>query len=357
MPMLRCGMALCVASAACYARRVRRAVALLLLTASLAPGTWLRDKPVAPDGAKTFRVVPLPSPPPGAARAALRPFTLAGAWRLDIAAPGLAMFKLGGLSALLPRRDGRLVAFDDRDHNLRFAPPGAPPERPAIGNTARARAPALRSPDSEAATLDPATGRVWIAWESSGQISRQDPGGGDPRVVTVPAMARWPANRGAESLARLRDGRFVVLCEAFADSETATAHEGLLFPFDPVAGAAPARFRLIGPARFSPSDMAALPDGRVLILFRRLVWPLPIRFAARIAIADPAAIRPGGDWRATVIAQLEPPLPVDNYEGIAVVPAPRGHLTVWLVSDANGAASQRTLLLKLDLDPKALPRR
>ncbi len=83
---------------------------------------------------------------------------------------------------------------------------------------------------------------------------------------------------------------------------------------------------------------------------------MPLRFAGKIALADPAAIRPGGIWRSVEVAKLSSQLPVDNFEAIAVEPRANGKLTVWLMSDDNQALSQRTLLWKMALDPKLLPR-
>lgn len=103
--------------------------------------------------------------------------------------------------------------------------------------------------------------------------------------------------------------------------------------------------------------MAQLPDGRVLIVMRRLVWPFPIRFAVRLMLANPADIRPGQEWRAIDLGGIEDPALLDNYEGLALVPRPDGLVTGWLISDDNGAALQRTLLLKLQIDPARLPRR
>nr|WP_070960362.1 esterase-like activity of phytase family protein [Hyphomonas sp. Mor2] len=48
-------------------------------------------------------------------------------------------------------------------------------------------------------------------------------------------------------------------------------------------------------------------------------------------------------------AQLTRPLPVDNFEGVAIGEAPSGATRIWVISDDNFSASQRTLLLALDL--------
>ena len=71
-------------------------------------------------------------------------------------------------------------------------------------------------------------------------------------------------------------------------------------------------------------------------------------------IADPAAIRPGEVWQGIEVAKLSSSLPVDNFEGMAIVPREDGRVTVWLISDDNHASTQRTLLWKLVVDPKRL---
>jgi hypothetical protein len=48
---------------------------------------------------------------------------------------------------------------------------------------------------------------------------------------------------------------------------------------------------------------------------------------------------------------LAPPLTVDNFEGIAVVPHPSDGIRVYLLSDDNGSATQRTYLLAFDWEP------
>ena len=174
------------------------------------------------------------------------------------------------------------------------------------------------------------------------------------RVVSPPQMRGWGVNLGPESLVRLRDGRFIVLREGFDGWFDNRHHRALIFAGDPVDDPHGAEFTFIGPRGFKPVDMAQLPDGRVLILMRKLVWPMPMRFAGRIAIADPRAIRPGGEWRADSVAMLSSSLPIDNFEGMAIVPRGDRQVVVWLISDDNQAVSQRTLLWKLIVDPTRL---
>ena len=56
----------------------------------------------------------------------------------------------------------------------------------------------------------------------------------------------------------------------------------------------------------------------------------------------------------TLIARMDvaAPLTVDNFEGVAAVPRSDGGVRFYLLSDDNGDASQRTLLLAFDWQPR-----
>jgi hypothetical protein len=323
---------------------------VLLLILGLAPGAWLRERPRPRNAGVTLGLTPLQLPPAAKLAPHLGAFALQRAWVMTGDFIGF-----GGYSALLPQSDGRLLAIGDNGRWLRFAPPGRSGKAFQTGFVVDAATRRRRDADTEAATQDPATGTIWVAREDSNAISRHDPQFRTMADVRPPAMRGWPDNKGPEAMVRLADGRFIVLAEAYDGLLEARRHQAVLFAHDPLAGGEPVRFTFAGTPEFRPTDMAALPDGRVLILMRRLVWPLPLRFAGRILIADPAAIRPGSPWRGVEVARLPSSLPVDNFEGMAVAPRPDGRLDVWLISDANHAATQRTLLWKLSLDPARLP--
>lgn len=329
---------------------VRRALLALLVFVGLVPGTFLFQPGEPWNEDFSLRFAPLKVPPKAERRALLGPFDLVGAWAMKSPYSGF-----GGYSALVPLPGQRLMAISDSGRILTFSPPGAPqsaPERGTMLPEARRR---KFDVDVEAATRDPATGTIWLAREYLNAISRHDPQFRTMVNLQPAAMRDWGDNSGPEAMARLADGRFLVLREGFTGTFEWRRHAALLFPGDPVSGVKPVRFSFDGSSGFSPTDMAQLPDGRVLILMRRLVWPLPLRFAGRILVADPASIRPGTAWQAREVAKLEAPLPTDNFEGLAVEPRTDGRVTVWLISDKNAAATQRTLLLKLLLDPARLP--
>jgi len=328
---------------------VRRIIPSLLLILALTPVTWLRHDPPEPSYELKVDFRPLPLPSRAEQAAHLGAFHLEEIWQLI--SPHR---QFGGYSALLALGNGELLAIADRNSWLRFTPPGRPRRPLAIGFVRPWQLVERNGYDSESATLDRATGHVWVGWESSNSITRHTLDFGTWHSVFPRAMSGWGRNDGPEAIVRLADGRFIVLREGTTNWIDDSRHSGLLFAGDPIEGKAPRAFTLAGPAGFSVTDMTQIPDGRVLILMRKLVWPFPARFIGRIVIAGPAEIRAGGVWRSKVVAKLSSSLPVDNFEGIGMEPRADGTLTVWLISDANSALTQRTLLWKLAVDPAEL---
>lgn len=219
--------------------------------------------------------------------------------------------------------------------------------------------------DTESLAMDPASGRAWIGYERFNQIWRYAPGFARAEAAAAPpAMADWPTNSGAEAMARLRSGRFVVIAEAPGADGT---HAGLLFAGDPTRGERPVRFRYAAPRWFRVTDMAELPDGRLLILHRN-VNPRRARFGWRdgrlklvagistlVTAIDADAIAPGARVVPTEVARIGPPLNAENYEAMAVTQE-GGRTMLWIASDDNFAWYQRTLLMQFALDP-AVPAR
>lgn len=324
-------------------RRRILAVALLVTLGSI---TWLRQPTPPPNSDPWLRLIPLELPAAAQTAPLLGPLRLEGAWQLK---SRNSLFS--GYSALVPLDDGQLLAFSDRGGAMRFRPPG-PLRQRAWFKKLQFTAKLSRDLDAEAAARDPVTGRIWIATEASNAIARLDPSLQRERRVWPEAMKDWRSAQGPEAMTRLADGRFVVVAEGTEGFLERHRHRALLFPRDPTLRDEPLRFTFVAPAGNLPTELAVLPDGRVLVLLRRLT---PFGFEGRILVADPARIRAGRDWTARHVAMLASPLPTDNFEAMTVTPGEDGRLILWVMSDDNGALFQRNLLLKFSFDPAKLP--
>ncbi|HSJ78825.1 MAG TPA: esterase-like activity of phytase family protein, partial [Erythrobacter sp.] len=201
--------------------------------------------------------------------------------------------------------------------------------------------------DIESATRDPDSGDYWIGYEQVHAIQRNTIASTPDGVRDLRALVDWPDNGGIEAMVRTADGRFIIVPE--------TGNEGLIFARDPVAGGKPQTFRFRSPAKgYVATDMAQLPDGRLLVLMRNLVWPSRTAwppFSALLAIGDPPAT--GGVFAPEVTLRLDDVIPRENYEGLALRPRDDGRVDVWVMSDDNFSVIQRTLLAKLVFDPAA----
>ncbi|HEY6817184.1 MAG TPA: esterase-like activity of phytase family protein [Croceibacterium sp.] len=315
---------------------MRRLLVLLVVALGLAPGTWVRSPVPPPDRRQILEITALSIPP-----ADLGPLDLTGVWQLD--SPN---DDFGGFSALVSLGGGTLLAASDRGSTMEFSTPGTRPSRFRIGYSAVRGYEPTTERDLEALARDPASGRIWAAFETVNRIERYEADFTASARVWPDAMRSWSVNQGAEAMVRLADGRFIVLAEGTGQWFRGDM-PGLLFPTDPVESAEPIRFHLTPPAGFRPVDLAQLPDGRVLILLRKVEWGLPPTFAAKLVVADPAEIAAGRAWRAAPVADLAAPLPADNYEGLTVESDGRGGATLWVISDDNDSRFQRTLLLRL----------
>ncbi len=206
-----------------------------------------------------------------------------------------------------------------------------------------------RDRDSESMAVDPHTGRRWVGFERANAIWRYSADfARAERFVRPRAMRRWRSNGGPESMARLHDGRFVVIAEeATGGSGRGPGREALVFAVDPTLGGRPAfRFRYLPPDGFDPSDVTQLPDGRLLVLNRW--WGLPLRFESALVVIDPARMRAGAQVRGREIARLAPPLVHENFEGVAAV-VEQGRTVVWLTSDNDLSSWRPSYLLKFRL--------
>lgn len=266
--------------------------------------------------------------------------------------------EFGGISAMAVTGDsftllsdgGNLVRFRlDSNWRLSEVRASALPDGPGTGWSKLDR-------DSESLTRDPATGRFWVGFERANQIWRYDPAFERAEAHAAPrAMAKWPTNGGAEAMVRLRDGGFIVLGEN-ARGTARRFHQALWFAGDPtLARQRRFSFDYRAPAGYRPTDITELPDGRLIVINRKA--SLRSAFTAVVTLFDRAAIRPGARVKGQEIARFAAPVVHDNFEAVAAVR--EGSETIlWIASDDNKYAVQRSLLLKFRLDEApALKRR
>ncbi|MGC1271141.1 MAG: esterase-like activity of phytase family protein [Croceibacterium sp.] len=325
---------------------MRRLIAILAVALLLAPGTFLRSPPEPFNPSQSIRFTRLALPPQQVGETQLQAM-----WQLT--GPHS---KFGGFSALLLLGDGQFLAASDAGAEAWFPRPQlaggfAAGATVRIGDFGGRREEDKARIDIESLAQDPATGRIWAGYESQNAIVRYEPGLHSARWSWPVQMRAWALNAGPEAFVRLRDGRFIVLEEGklfFREPDSG----GLLYPGDPVDGMRAVEFRYAPPAGFRPVDLAQSPDGRVLILLRDVDARLPPHFHSALAVADPAAIRPGQQWRGRVIAEIDDPLPTDNFEGMALRPLADGSVQIWLISDDNFGHFQRTYLTALRWRPR-----
>lgn len=271
-----------------------------------------------------------------------------GGWRMesaDRAFGGWSGMTAAGAGLLLVNDIGGLLAIRLANGGPAAAAVGDLPAGPGRRATKRSR-------DAESLTRDPASGRLWIGFERHHSIWRYTPHGAAAEAHRFPAAMRdWPANGGAEALLRLADGRFIVIAEGRRGGDG--VRHGLIFAGDPTRTdiPPPARFQLRPAPGHRITDAAQLPDGRLVLLERKM----GLGFRARLVIAELAALRPGRMLPTRELARFAPPILSDNYEALAVTEE-AGRAVVWIASDDNFIALQRSLLLKFALKPAEPPR-
>jgi hypothetical protein len=191
---------------------------------------------------------------------------------------------------------------------------------------------------------DAGTGRVWVGLEHYNRICRYAPNFARVEAMNIaPQMRHWWKNGGIESMARLPDGRFIVISEDTPRGEP--ARPILIFDRDPTDPAVNVtKMYYDAPGDYSPSDLACLPDGRLIVLNRTFEPPLH-GFRVIVSVIEPFAVKASGHVPSRIIAQFDSPLVTDNYEALAIT-VEHGLPIIWIMSDDNYMDFQKTYLLK-----------
>jgi hypothetical protein len=256
----------------------------------------------------------------------------------DPAFGGFSAIALRGGRAMLLSDGGNMVSFALRGGRIEQPRGAVLPDGPAIGWDRRDR-------DSESLALDPARGTAWVGYENDNQIWRYAPDLARVEGAAWPVpMRKWTDNQGAESLVRLRDGRFIAIAER---KPTRRLRHAVLFSGDPTARTTrTTAFMFRPPDRYDPSDAAELPDGDLLVLTRRFQYPF--RFTAKLVRVPRSTIRPGGVAEGKVIATLSPPIVGENCEGLAIT-REHGRTMVWITTDNDVMPWRPTYVMKFRL--------
>ncbi len=258
----------------------------------------------------------------------------------------------GGLSALLVGKDGkRLIALGD--WGRRFEAGIAYDAKGDLSGLYDASLVRLTDTDgdflsgkssSDAESLaweDPARGDgVIAAFERQHRLLRYETGRVKAEMLAPPPeILLAPRNGGIESLTRLADGRLVAISEDLATKG------GVFGWVEAEKGWSKFIYETDGP--YAPKGAATLPGGDVLVLER--FYMSKDRQGVKIMRLGPSAFVPEARIKGALVADLRPPLNLDNFEGIAVAKGGRGETLIYLISDDNFSSNQRTLLMMFEL--------
>jgi hypothetical protein len=272
---------------------------------------------------------------------------------LDLAAD--PSVRLGGMSDLDIIEGDRLLAVTDEGDMFRArivldesgrlsgltgvlrAPIAGPNNQPLPDKSAA---------DAEGIAVLP-SGDVLISFERQHRIWRYPAGGAPPALAPTPESApTLPINTGLEALAAVpgvAPGAYLVGSEG-----------GTVWLCDLDAGCRDTPLGRHVPDGYGLTALAVSPDGETLAMVARAFDAVRgvrviVRLLGREAIARPDA---------SILDELAllAPLTRDNFEGVALVRgAGDAALRLYLLSDNNYSATQRTYLLAFDWSPPDAP--
>lgn len=257
--------------------------------------------------------------------------------------------RFGGFSALAVSADGqRLIAISDKgrrlDAKILYTPEGnlAGLAEADLGSLAGEDGRPLSLPserDAEGMAVGPA-GEVIVSFERDHRFLRYLPGQAIPERIPEPEELKFaPGNGGVEGIAFLKDGRLLAIAEELKRGNRAVGWVSDATSWSPLTYALDDGFAV--------SDLTALPSGDILALERR--YTLRLATVVRVRRIPAATIVPGADLNPELIAELRPPLTMDNMEGLAARQDADGRTLVYMISDDNFTFLQKTLLLMFEL--------
>ncbi len=210
-----------------------------------------------------------------------------------------------------------------------------------------------QSADSEDITQLP-DGRMAVSFEQTQTIriydlNRDGPFGAAIAGPPLAGVERLPLNSGLEAMTALADGTLVVGAEG-GDEPTTPIWLAPINARQPVQIAA--HFPLSD--GYSLTSLDRMPNGDLVALER---FYAPVVGARARIVRIPASEVHASETPMHVeqLAQLGPPHPVDNFEGVSAVRMPNGVTRLYIVSDNNFSRRQRTYLFAFDVVENAAP--
>lgn len=289
--------------------------------------------------------------------------------------------RFGGLSGLTALDPSTLLAVSDRGAvvRIRLTEDGSPdpsvePDLSSLAGPVGFDMLANRSRDAEEILALP-DGTILVAFEQIHRLWAYPPAdpplSAPPQDIPLPEAFRSrtnPVHRngGVEAMALHPDGRLLIFQESTVEAPPAATEQeirawvgtpvpaeesnppSLLYRWD--------ERRIKADGDFQPSGAIGLPSGAVLLVERR--WQFPGLFATQVRRIEPEVWEsPQKTSDGTVIFRSQTAAIQDNFEGITLIPQPKGAdggPNILLLSDNNFFGSQKTLLLDIgrlaDLD-------
>jgi hypothetical protein len=210
-----------------------------------------------------------------------------------------------------------------------------------------------READAEGLSLERAndlTGPVVVSFEGQVRVWRYDLSRGlDARPTNLPIgdwVKRLHSNAQLEAITVWKPDTLIAFAEKKVGSD-----DDLLAAFEAYPGDGRPHTRLLSVVPHDPfaiTSAANAPDGGLYLLERRFTLPGGIGMEVRhIPRRD---IREGARLQGEVIANLSyQDANIDNMEGLAMRRGPRGETLLYVISDDNFFALQRTLLLTFEV--------
>lgn len=311
-------------------------IALAGLVVACAPSpASLPAAPVAAGPAIAVQAVPVPLNPDAPGQTVIGAFAYAGG--IQLSSSETARFH--GLSDLAVTPEGRLTAISDEGdliegqlvfENGRLAGFTEVTLQPLSGLDGQPL-PNKAMSDAEGLAIL-ANGDRLVSFERESRIWLYPAAGGPPRAVPAPD-ADFPLNGGLEALAADP--------ERGPDAYVAGGEESGQTWFCRLTSPCVEGPKVAKGPEFGLVALRRLPGDQTAYLLR--AWD-PVR-GNRIVLSITG---PAGEVGRLDMAR---PLTVDNFEGVDFVPRPDGGYRVYILSDDNFSASQRTLLLAFDWTP------